>query len=45
MKWADSSDTQSAEDGVDPEVDEAQFLKMFSQRQQRSARGKGPKSN
>ncbi|XP_020890722.1 uncharacterized protein LOC110230865 [Arabidopsis lyrata subsp. lyrata] len=40
---SDSSDVQSSEDGVDPEVDERQFLKMFSQRQQRSSRGKAPK--
>lgn len=42
---SDSSDAQSTEGEVDPEVDEAQFLKMFSQRQQRSIRGKGPKSS
>lgn len=40
---SDSSDVLSSEDGVDPEIDESQFLKMFSQRQQRGARGKGPK--
>ncbi|KAG7547383.1 F-box domain [Arabidopsis suecica] len=32
---SDSSDVLSSEDGVDPEIDESQFLKMFSQRQQR----------
>lgn len=41
---SDSSDVQSLEDDVDLEVDEARFLKMFSQRQQHSTRGKGPKS-
>lgn len=41
---SDSSDVRSVEDGVDPDIDEAQFLKVFSQRQQKSARGKGPKS-
>lgn len=41
---SDSSDVQSSEDGVDPDLDETQFLKMFSQRQPRNARGKGPKS-
>lgn len=41
---SDSSDVQSLEDDVDPEIDEARFLKMFSQRQQRNTRGKGPKS-
>ena len=40
---SDSSDLLSSEDGVDPEINESQFLKMFSQRQQRVARGKGPK--
>ncbi|CAE6198621.1 unnamed protein product [Arabidopsis arenosa] len=42
---SDSSDVHSSEDDVDPEVDESQFLKMFSQRQQRKVRGKGPKPN
>lgn len=42
---SDSSDVQSLEDDVDPEVDEARFLKLFSQRQHRSTRGKGPKSD
>lgn len=41
----DSSDDQSIEDGVDPEIDDAQFMKLFSQRQQRLVRGKGPKSH
>lgn len=40
---SDSSDIISTDEEVDPDVDEAQFLKMFSQRQQRNARGKGPK--
>ncbi|KAG7564362.1 Reverse transcriptase domain [Arabidopsis suecica] len=32
---SDSSDVHSGEEGVDPEIDETHFLKMFSQRQQR----------
>ncbi|XP_010426758.1 PREDICTED: uncharacterized protein LOC104711727 [Camelina sativa] len=42
---SDSSDVQSSDDGADPDLDEASFLRMFSQRQQRFARGKGSKSH
>ncbi|CAL9238312.1 unnamed protein product, partial [Arabidopsis halleri] len=41
---SDSSDVSSADGEVDPNYDDAQFFKMFSQRQHRHARGKGPKT-